>query len=208
MEIKVIPGILEKDFEEIKKKVSLVSPYVDTIQIDLCDGKLVSNKTFDDPEQFKEIIKNEEFELHLMVSEPGEIVDGWIDAGFKKIIGHIEGIAEPMDFLLELKKKGVAVGLGIDFDTKVSILEDYLDYIDFVLVMTVRAGFSGQDLIESALEKVKWLRNKRPNLDIEVDGGINPATGKMALEAGANVLISNSYIFSGDVKENIEKLKT
>lgn len=207
MNFKIIPGILEKDFEEIKKKVSLVSPYVDTIQIDLCDGKLVPNTTFSDPKPFSEIIKDKEFELHMMVSEPGDIVDSWIAAGFKRIAGHIEGILEPMDFLVKVKAKRVKVGLGIYFDSKLSTVEDYLDFVDFVLVMTIVAGFSGQVFEEQALDKIRKLREMRPNLDIEVDGGINPETAKKAKDAGANVFVSTSYIFKDEnVKKNIEEL--
>lgn len=207
MQNRIVPGILEKDFEEIKNKVGLVSPYVDTIQIDLCDGKLVPNTTFSEPDRFKEIIKDKTFELHVMISEPGEIVDRWIDVGFKRIVAHVEGLTEPMDFLTHVKERSVVVGMAVDFDTKVSILENYLDFLDFVLVMTVRSGFSGQEFDMQMLDKIKWLREKRPNLDIEVDGGINLETAKAAKEAGANILVSTSYIFNGNVKENIERLK-
>jgi len=208
MDIKIIPGILEKDFEEIEKKVSAVSLYVDTIQIDLCDGKLVPNTTFSDPEPFKEIIKDKVFELHMMVSEPGGIVEDWIASGFKRIVGHIEGITEPMSFLHKVKELGVEVGLGIDFSTKLSTIEGYLDYLDFVLVMTVEAGYSGQVFKDQSLEKIRKLRQMRPNLDIEVDGGMNIETMLAAKDAGANLFVSTGYIFNGDVKENIEKLKS
>lgn len=205
-QIKVVPGILEKDFEEIKRKVDLVEPYVDTIQIDLCDGKLVPNTNFSDPVPFKELIKDKIFELHMMISEPGEIVEDWVSVGFKRIICHIEGLTEPMEFLNKLRGRGVAVGLGVDVDTKVSILENYLDFLDYVLVMTVRAGFSGQTFNFQMLDKVRWLRGKRPNLDVEIDGGVNDITAKSAIQAGANILVSTSYIFSGNIKENIDKL--
>lgn len=208
MNIKIVPGILEKDFEEIKKKISLVSPYVDTIQIDFCDGKLVPNTNYSDPEPFREIIKDKTFELHAMVSEPTEIVDGWIETGFKRIVAHIEGLMEPMEFLNKLREKNVVVGLGIDVDTKVTILENYLDFLDYVLIMTVRAGFSGQTFNFQMLDKVKWLRGKRPNLDIEIDGGVNDVTAKSAIQAGSNMLVSTSYIFGGDVKTQISKLKS
>ena len=207
MNIKIVPGILEKDFEEIKKKISLVSPFVDTIQIDLCDGKLVPNTTFSDPSSFKEIIKDKIFELHMMVSEPGGVVEDWVTSGFKRIVGHIEGITEPMDFLNKVKAMGVEVGLGIDFNTKLSTIENYLDYLDFVLVMSVEAGFSGQVFGEQSLSKVRKLRQIRPNLDIEVDGGVNIETLGAAKEAGANLFVSTGYIFNGDVKENINKLR-
>lgn len=208
MNIKIVPGILESNFEEIKKKVGLVAPYVDTIQIDLCDGKLVPNKNFSDPEPFSKITKDKIFELHMMVSEPGEVADEWIKVGFKRIVGHIEGITEPTEFLTDLRKKGAMVGLGVDVDTRVSTIRDYLDFLDFVLVMTVRAGFSGQEFNPQMLDKIKWLREKRPNLDIEIDGGVNLETVKAAREAGANIFVSTGFVFgSGDVKENIEKLK-
>lgn len=207
MEIKIIPGILEKDFEEIKKKVNLVAPYVDTIQIDLCDGKLVPNTNFSDPEPFREIIKDKMFELHMMVSEPGEIVEDWVSVGFKRIIGHIEGLSEPMEFINDVKSKGLRVGLGLDFDSRLSTIENYLDFVDFILIMTVKAGFSGQSFGEQSLEKIRKLRQLRPNLDIEVDGGMNIETARSAKDAGANLFVSTGYIFNGDVKENINKLR-
>lgn len=206
MEIKIIPGILEKDFEEIKKKVNLVAPYVDTTQIDICDGKLVANTTFFDPQPFSEITKGKIFELHMMVSEPGEIVDKWIEVGFKRIIGHIEGLVEPMEFINDVKSKGLRVGLGLDFDSRLSTIENYLDFVDFILIMTVKAGFSGQSFGEQSLEKIRKLREMRPDLDIEIDGGVNLETAKSAKEAGANIFVSTSYIFNGNIKENIDKL--
>lgn len=208
MNIKVVPGILEKDLEEIKKKVSQVSPYVDEIQIDLCDGKLVPNSNFSDPLAFSEIIKGEKkFGLHMMVSEPGEIVEDWVEVGFKRVVAHVEGITEPLSFLHKVKSLGVEVGLGIDFNTRLGAVEQYLDYLDFVLVMAVEAGFSGRNFGEQALEKVRKLRGLRPNLEIEVDGGINLETAKLAKEAGASSIVSTSYIFNGDVGKNIERLK-
>lgn len=219
MDIKVVPGILEKDFEEVRKKVNLVYPFVDTIQIDLEDGKFVPIKTFLDPGLFRELTSKKSFdfaqddkpvafELHMMVSEPGEIVKDWVEAGFKRVIGHIEGILQPMDFLTKVKAMGVQVGLAVDYNARVSMLENYLEFMDFALVMTVRAGFSGQEFMAETLDKVKWLRERRPNMDIEVDGGINVETAKMAKEAGANIFVSTSYIFNGNIKENIEKLKS
>jgi ribulose-phosphate 3-epimerase len=207
MNIKVVPGILEQNFEDIEKKVGLVRPFVDTIQIDLCDGKLVANTSFSDPEPFREIIKDKIFELHAMISEPGEVIDDWVNVGFKRVIAHIEGLTEPMGFLEKVKEKNVSVGLGIDVETKISAIKNYLDFLDFVLVMTVKSGFSGQKFDSQMVDKIRLLREMRPNLDIEVDGGINLETGKQAKEAGANILISTSYIFSGDVKGNIDKLR-
>lgn len=214
--IEIIPGIgPQKDFNIIKKRTMLVAPFANWIHIDIADGKLVPNTTLLDPAPFKELIKEsgKDFELHMMVKSPFSSMKKWIEAGFTRIIVHIEGISDTTnikDTMVALKNtyKDLQIGLAIDERTPVESVFPYLNAIDMVLVMTIKAGFSGQKLIPEMFEKVRVLRAKKYYLPITVDGGINDGTSQAAIEAGASRLVATSFIFdSKNMKEAIETLK-
>lgn len=203
----IIPGIFEKDFSIIERRARLVSPFVDWIQIDIADNKLVPNTSVLDPEPFRNLIieTRANYELHMMVEDPFSIADNWTDAGFHRLLLHIEGIKDMshvMDGITPIRKKGVEVGLAIDKDTPANVIFPYLNGIDCALVMTIAAGFSGQAFIPEMLDKVRAIRAQKLNLPIEVDGGINDETAELAVAAGATRLVSTSYIFNS---ENIEE---
>ena len=212
-QIEVIPGILEQEFSRIEERVRLVAPYVNWIHIDIADHRLVPNSSFLDPSPFKKLIQEtgKKFELHMMIENPVSVSDEWVNAGFQRLLWHMEGIIKTSDVRLkiaEIRGRGVEVGLAVDKETPVESVLPYLDDVDCVLVMTIQAGFSGQQFIPEMLDKARVIRERKPGLPIEVDGGINYETAKLAVAAGATRLVSTSYIFnSGNIREAINRLQ-
>jgi ribulose-phosphate 3-epimerase len=199
--IDVIPGILETELSEIENKVNLVAHHVDWVQIDFMDGTWVPNKTFMEIDKLKSIIAIHpalSFEAHLMVAQPEKYVESLSKIGFKRLIAHVEA-NDPRLFLDQVKYESVEVGLAIDGTTEIDQIEPYLDEIDTVLVMTIEAGSSGQTFLPESVEKIKMIRENLLDLPIEVDGGINEITAKIASDAGATRLVSTSYIFNDPV---------
>jgi ribulose-phosphate 3-epimerase len=209
--IDVIPGILEKDWSEIERRIGLVAPFVEWVQIDIADNTLVPNTTFLDFAKFSAIEKQFpklSLEAHLMVANPEKYIKPLADAGFKRLITHVE-CHDPRIFLDLAKYEHVEVGVAIDGPTELEQAEPFLEEVDCVLVMTIEAGFSGQAFMTETLEKIKTIHQNIPDLPIEVDGGINDQTAKLAVEAGATRLVSTSYLFKNPdtIAEAIERLK-
>ena len=207
MKIKIAPSILSADFGKINEEIKEVEPYADLIHVDVMDGHFVPNITIGVP--FVAALKsNLPFEVHLMIEHPDKFVDAFVDAlkksknnDIKKCIltVHQEACGDKLpEVLKKIRERGLLAGVSINPDTPLSTITPYLDYIDYVLIMTVNPGFGGQKFIESALSKVSELRAHRPELDIAVDGGINAETAAKAVKAGVNVLVAGSYIFHAD----------
>jgi ribulose-phosphate 3-epimerase len=195
--IDVIAGIYEKNFSDIEEKVALVAGIIPWVQIDISDGSMVSNISYNDIKPFKELIdkyKDISFEAHLMVNDPGKYLKSLADAGFKRIIVHVES-HNPRDFIEDAAYESVEVGLAIDGSTELDQIEPFLDQIDFVLVMTAEAGTSGQKFMPETVDKIKTIRENLPDLPIEVDCGMTPQTAKICIESGATRIVSTSYIF-------------
>lgn len=133
-------------------------------------------------------------EAHLMTKTPEAHFDAFIDAGCKRIIFHAEATAHAHFHCAALRKRGIQSGVAINPATPVEAILAVLEAIDVALVMTVNPGWGGQAFIGSCLEKVKKIRARAPHLDIEVDGGIDPVTIRLAAAAGANVFVSGSYL--------------
>ncbi len=194
----IIPAIIAKSQQELDERVNKVKEAAEWMQLDIMDNKFVPNSSlyFD----FK-LPQGCKFEAHLMVENPLE----WIEKHWGKvdtIIVHIESCKEPekiVDFVQSKKKK---LGFAINPETAVKELEPYFGEVDEVLVMTVHPGFYGSKFLPETLEKVKALRELKPGLDIEVDGGINLETIKEAYAAGANLFVSGSCIMKSDNPEN------
>lgn len=191
----IIPGILEKDWEEIERKILAVLPFTNTIHIDLIDGKFAPNATFLDPSPFSKYAKDVFFELHMMVDEPIDYLNSWAAAGFKRFIGHIEKMSDQVEFVAQGQLLG-EVGLGIDGPTSETQIEVPLDDLDVLLFMTVKAGASGEKFVPEYLEKVKKIKEKM-FIPIEVDGGINAETIRLAKDVGVSRFVSTHYIFQG-----------
>lgn len=184
----IIPSIFETDFEEIKRKISLVPDSTSWVQIDFSDGSLVPAKTFFDIEKFSTLVKPPlHFEAHLMVANPQNYTRQLAQAGFERIIAQVEA-NDPRLFLEEAKLESVEAGLAMDSTTEISEIEPLLEEVDCVLVMMAEAGSKAAFQPEN-VEKVRLLRQHFPDLPLEAENGITRETAKLLTVAGATRLV-------------------
>ena len=205
----VAPSLLAADFSKLKEEIQEVENYgAEYLHLDVMDGTFVPNISFGVP-----IISSSKkhsnliFDVHLMVENPDRFIKDFVDAGADIITVHAESTKHLNRTIQLIKSYGKKVGVSLNPSTSLDVIKYDLKYLDMVLIMTVNPGFGGQNFIDSMIDKIKELRYIAPNIDIEVDGGINEQTGKKVKEAGANILVAGSYIFSGNYKEKIESLK-
>ena len=205
----VSPSILSANFADLKTDVkNVVESGAKYIHIDVMDGHFVPNLSIGPcvVESLRPYTKAV-FDVHLMIENPEKYVESFVKSGADIITVHLEAVKDMDAMINTLRSLGVKVGVSINPETDVEKLLPYADKIDMALVMTVHPGFGGQSLIEECLDKVKVLREKFPNLDIEVDGGIKPSNVKLALDAGANVIVAGSAVFCAqDPKAVIEQI--
>lgn len=202
----VVPAILEENLEEIKKKVKLVKPYVKRIQLDVMDGEFVPNSTYNSPTGIEDL--GIDVEVHLMIMRPEFYVAKWALKNVETIIIHQEAVSNMEEAIRLIKDAGKKVGLAINPGTSTYEIKPFLDQIDLILVMGVKPGFSGQALNLDVLEKIKYFKKLKPNLPIEVDGGVNMETKNILMRAGVDILVANSSIFhSENIEEAINQLK-
>ncbi|MDA8548107.1 ribulose-phosphate 3-epimerase [Candidatus Pelagibacter bacterium] len=215
--IQISPSILSADFSQLGNEIKrLEEGGADLIHVDVMDGHFVPNLTIGPP-VIKALKKNcsIKFDVHLMISPVHKYIDAYADAGADIITIHPEATDDLSASIKKIKDLGKKVGVSLNPETKVGIIKDHLDQIDLVLIMSVNPGFGGQKFMPEVLDKIKELKNiqKEQNIDfdIEIDGGINFENSKMAIEAGANILVSGTTIFksnNGDIKKNIDLLKS
>ena len=209
LKIKIAPSILSADKSKLQQEVDEIESSADLIHVDIMDGKFVPPTTFDH-NTIKKIISNIPKDVHLMVDHPikDNYIENYADAGASIITIHEEckdNIEEAFELI---KSKGIKTSISIKPKTPLTTIQKYLDKVDMVLIMSVEPGYAGQEFIPDVLSKAKELRKLKPNLDIEIDGGINTETIKQATEAGCNVFVAGSFIFKKqDRKEIIEKLR-
>lgn len=203
----VIPGILEKEWSEIEKKLSIVKTFSRYVHIDFLDGKFSEEKSFMDIAFFEKHKKDFFMEAHLMVENPTQYVKSLANAGFKKFLGHIEKMTDVAEFIAQGQIFG-EVGLALDVDTGLEKLAVNFDDLDCVLLLGVKAGKSGQEFLPKTLTKIRDLRNLT-QIPIEVDGGINDTTLVAAKRNGASKFVATSFIFnSKDPMQAYEKLSS
>lgn len=203
----ILPGINETTEDTLLHKVALTVPHTKWIHVDIADGTLAQTHTVTDQSIFARIAKMNpdiSFEAHLMVSQPEKYIKPLADAGFHRLIAHVES-NDPRHFLDQAAYESLEVGLAIDGPTEFEQIEPFLDAIDYVLVMTVEIGPSGQAFLPETVEKVRLIREHLPDLPIEVDGGIDDKTVKIATDAGATRVVATSYIYR-DVKRIAQAL--
>lgn len=197
----IVPVINVKTQEKFKERIRQVNEFKGTLQIDIADGKFTAWKNWNSPQELKNIKKDSHlFELHLMVYNPEVVLPLWLETKPQRIIVHLEAIKN-FDYLYSsCQKKIVELGLAINPETNTEKLLPYLNLkkINFVLVLGVSPGPSGQKFHWYVLDKISWLRKKYPKLVIEIDGGVNQEIALTAVKAGANVLAIGSAIFDSE----------
>ena len=215
--IQISPSILSADFSQLSNEIKrLEDGGADMIHVDVMDGHFVPNLTIGPP-VIKSLKKHSSilFDVHLMISPVHKYIKAYADAGADIITIHPEAtddINSSISLIKELNKK---VGVSLNPKTRVDVIIEHLSKIDLVLIMSVNPGFGGQKFMPEVLSKIEELKKLRTaknlDFDIEIDGGINFENSKMAIRAGANILVSGTTIFksnNGDIKKNIELLKS
>lgn len=215
MDIKISPSILASDYANLESELKKCET-AEYIHVDVMDGHFVPNISIGAPvvSSIRKVCKNV-FDVHLMISEPLKYVEDFAKAGADIICFHTEcdsDISATIDKIIDLGKKPA---LAIKPNTPIDDVLPYLDKLSMVLVMTVEPGFGGQSFMEITMPKIEALRKIAPQLDIEVDGGVNPETIKIASRAGANVFVAGSAVFKSEnpsatislLKENAMSVK-
>jgi len=210
-QIKIAPSILSADFGRLNEEIEEIEQYSDLLHVDVMDGHFVPNITLG-PTVVKDIKTKLPIDVHLMISDPVKYAPEF--AKYCDMISfHAELFEDDLEGLKNAIKKikalKVKVGLVLNPDKSLEIITPVLDMTDYILIMSVYAGFGGQKFIPDVLEKIKELRLKyNYKKDIEIDGGINDKAVKLASEAGANIIVAGSYIFKEkDRKKAIERLR-
>jgi ribulose-phosphate 3-epimerase len=214
--IQISPSILSADFSQLGAEIKrLEEGGADMIHVDVMDGHFVPNLTIGPP-VIKALRKqcSIKFDVHLMISPVHKYIEAYSDAGADIITIHPEATDNLEESILKIKSLNKKVGVSLNPETKIDLIIDYLEKIDLVLIMSVNPGFGGQKFMPEVLEKIKKLKKIQSenylNFDIEIDGGINFDNCQLAIEAGANILVSGTTVFksnNGDIKKNINLLK-
>ena len=211
--IKISPSILSADFSILGDEIkSLEKAGADLIHIDVMDGHFVPNITMGPPiiKMVRKCTKLP-FDVHLMISPVEKYIKAFADAGSDIITIHPEATDNLKRAVGSIKSLGKKAGVSLNPKTPISALMDVINDIDLILIMSVNPGFAGQSFMSEVLPKVtelrKMINDKKLKIDIEIDGGINFETAPLAIKAGANILVSGTTIFSGSLKDNIQKLR-
>ncbi len=193
--VEILPAILSTTRTDYHKKFKAVEPLVDWMQIDIVDGRFAPNRTVgaDVVKAFRTLKK---LEIQLMVN----FIEDWVDQFVKiqavnRIVFPVETVRDPIGLIRHIRRHKLEVGASVNPSTPVEKLKHIIGHLDTALVLSVHPGFSGQHFVQGSFEKIKKIKQMRPNVRIEIDGGIGLGTARKAAEQGAEVLISGSYLF-------------
>ncbi len=183
----------------------------DMYHLDIMDGEYVKQKSID-YKYFEQLREKSTllFDAHLMTVRPERLVDKYLKAGANILTIHYEAVEDKNELVKvfkKIKRAGAMVGLAIELNTDVSVIETYLRYLDLVLIMSVKTGKYGQEFNKEAIKKIKQVRSLSEDILIEVDGGINDKTAPLCIKAGADILVSGSYIYNNDTYTAIQSLR-
>lgn len=212
--IKISPSILSADFSKLGEEIKNIDQAgAEMVHIDVMDGHFVPNLTIGAPViAALRKITTKIFDVHLMVENPQDYVVSFTKAGTDIFTFHIETAPHVHRIIQNIKENNMKVGIALNPGTPLTTINEILDDIDMVLLMTVNPGFGGQKFIPSVLKKIKELkemiRARNLNIDIQVDGGINKVTAPQVVAAGANILVAGSAIYGSDnIAKSIEDLR-
>ncbi len=190
----VVPSVLTNDPDEFERKIRALEPLVDVIQVDIMDGEFVPNVSIG-VEVVEKVAPEKPLEIHLMVKHPMEYIQPFARIGAFRIIFHVESDDDPGDVIEKIGKFNVQPGIALNPPTPVEKIMPFLDSVSIVLVMGVNPGFQGQKFIPEVLSKVRAVKEIKPEVTVEVDGGVNPETGTALVDAGVDILNVGSYLF-------------
>lgn len=194
--IEIVPAILEQSWEEITEKVDRIKPYTSFVQLDVMDGAFVPNNTFNDTAKLRTL--DIDMEVHLMIEKPDLHLRTWAMPNVKRMIVHFEAVSNMRHVIDQIRKLGKQAAVAINPGTSTYEIKDYLNELDMVVVMGVEPGFSGQSFQKDALEKIREIKKWKPEMRVEVDGGVNGYNRDAIVAAGADVLALASFIWKAE----------
>ena len=207
--VQIIPAVLaktEQDYQDNVNKLNQSESFSGGwVHIDFADNKFVQNTTIE-PSIIQKYPNNFRKEAHLMVNHPKDWIDQLKEAGFERIIFHLESEDDILLVIEDIKNKGLEAGLAINKETALEKLEPFLDKIDLVLVMSIVPGFQGQPFIPQTLDKVRQIKSNNWPVKVGVDGAVRDTNIKEIVESGVDFITVGSYLLKGDVEENLEML--
>ena len=209
----IAPSVLSLDYSKFETQVAILNEEVEWLHFDVMDGHFVPNISFG-PDILKAFKKATDLylDVHLMISDPLFYLESFHKAGASGITFHYEALnsdEECLKLIKEIKKIGLNAGMSIKPNTDVRVLDEFLDDLDVILIMSVEPGFGGQKFMDSAYDKIRYLQKLKSNYHylIEVDGGVNDTNAQRLKEIGTDVIVAGSFVFKGDIKENLNRLK-